>query len=173
MALRSLLAKDWALEVDTRASGATAPQWTRVNGLTSFTETTDDNSEDDAAFEDDGWGSSTITQRTWSIEAEGRRKRTDAQAFTPDPGQEAIRKAGRVVGFAANIAVRWYRRDGSPDAYQGVATVSGFTKGGSVTDLEPFNFTLNGQGAPVEITNPATNPPTAATLATNNDKAVS
>jgi hypothetical protein len=34
MPLRSLLAKDWVLEVDTRASGATAPQWTRVNGLT-------------------------------------------------------------------------------------------------------------------------------------------
>jgi hypothetical protein len=173
MALRSLLAKDWALEIDTGASGATSPQWTRINGLTSFTETTDDNTEDDAAFEDDGWGSSVVTQRTWSIEAEGRRKRTDAQAFTPDPGQEAIRKAGRLVGFAANISVRWYRRDGSPDAYQGIATVSGFTKGGAVTDLEPFNFTLNGQGVPTEITNPATNPPTAATLGADKDKAVS
>lgn len=150
MALRSLLAKDWILEVDTRAPGAAEPQWTRVNGLTSFTETTEDNTEED------GWGSSVVTQRTWSIEAEGRRKRTDATAFTPDPGQEAIRKAGRIVGFAANITVRWYRRDGAPDAYQGVATVSGFTKGGSTTDLEPFNFTLNGQGAPVEIANPAT-----------------
>lgn len=155
MTLRSLLAKDSALEVDTRASGATAPQWTRVNGLTSFTETTDDNTEDDGDFDSDGWGSTVVTQRTWSIEAEGKRKRTDAQAFTPDPGQEAIRKAGRVVGFAANISVRWYRRDGSPDAYQGTATVSGFTKGGAVTDLEPFNFTLNGQGAPIEIANPA------------------
>jgi hypothetical protein len=156
MAMRSLLAKDWVLEVDTRTSGATAAQWTRVNGLTSFTETTDDNTEDDAAFEDDGWGSSVVTQRTWSIEAEGRRKRTDAQTFTPDLGQEAIRKAGRLVGFSASIHVRWYRRDGSPDAYEGTATVSGFTKGGAVTDLEPFNFTLNGQGAPVEIVNPAT-----------------
>lgn len=155
MTLRSLLAKDWALDVDTRAPDATDPQWTRVNGLTSFTETTDDNTEDDAAFEDDGWGSTVVTQRTWSVEAEGRRKRTDAAAFTPDPGQEAIRKAGRIVGFAANIRVRWYRRDGSPDAYEGAATVSGFTKGGSTTDLEPFNFTLNGQGAPVEIPNPA------------------
>jgi hypothetical protein len=169
MAMRSLLAKDWVLEVDTRATGATAPQWTRVNGMTSFTETTDDNTEDDAAFEDDGWGSSTITQRTWSIEAEGRRKRTDAQAFTPDPGQEAIRKAGRVVGFGANIRVRWYRRDGASDAYEGTATVSGLTKGGSVTDLEPFNFTLNGQGAPVEITNPvnqAVSAPSAETTKT-------
>lgn len=161
MALRSLLAKDWALEVDTRASGAAEPQWTRVNGLNSFTESTDDNTEEDNAFEDNGWGSSVVTQRTWSIEAEGRRKRTDATAFTPDPGQEAIRKASRLVGFAANIAVRWYRRDGAPDAFQGVATVSGFTRGGSTTDLEPFNFTLNGQGAPVEITNPA---PGATTL---------
>jgi hypothetical protein len=165
MALRSLLAKDWVLEVDTRASGAAEPQWTRVNGLTSFSETTDDNTEDDAAFEGDGWGSSVVTQRTWSIEAEGRRKRTDATAFTPDAGQEAIRKAGRVVGFAANITVRWYRRDGAPDAYQGTATVSGFTKGGSTTDLEPFNFTLNGQGAPVEIANPATSTLGTAPLA--------
>jgi len=155
MGLRSLLAKDWTLEVDTRALAAPAPQWTRVSGLTSFTESTDDNTEDDAAFEDDGWGSSVVTQRTWSIEAEGKRKRTDAQAFTPDPGQEAVRKAARVVGFGANLRVRWYRRDGSPDAYEGTATVSGFTKGGSTTDLEPFNFTLNGQGAPSEIPNPS------------------
>lgn len=155
MALRSLLAKDWVLEVDARAPGAAQPQWTRVNGLTSFSETTDDNTEDDGDFDSDGWGSSVVTQRTWSIEAEGKRKRTDAQAFTPDPGQEFIRRAGRIVGFAANIHVRWYRRDGSPDAYEGTATVSGFTKGGAVTDLEPFNFTLNGQGQPVEIPSPA------------------
>lgn len=160
MELRSLLAKDWVLEVDTRAPGATAPQWTRVNGLTSLSESTDDNTEDDDT-DDAGWGSSVVTQRIWSIEAEGRRKRTDATAFTPDPGQEAIRKASRVVGFAANIAVRWYRRDGAPDAQEGTATVSGFTKGGSRTDLEPFNFTLNGQGTPVEIANPV-NAATAA-----------
>jgi hypothetical protein len=170
MATRSLLAKDWVLETDTRASGATAPQWTRVNGMTSFTETTDDNTEDDAAFEDDGWGSSVVTQRTWSVEAEGRRKRTDAAVFTPDPGQEAIRKAGRVVGFAANVRVRWYRRDGAPDAYEGTATVSGLTKGGSTTDLEPFNFTLNGQGAPVEIPNPTNQ--TGATQATKTKEGV-
>lgn len=160
MSLRSMLAKDWVLEVDTRAPAAPAPQWTRVNGLTSFSESSDDNTEDDGDFDSDGWGSSVVTQRTWTIEAEGKRKRTDAAAFTPDPGQEFIRRAGRVVGFAANIHIRWYRRDGSPDAYEGTVTVSGFTKGGAVTDLEPFNFKLNGQGAPVEIPNPI-----AATLA--------
>lgn len=95
MSLRSLLAKDWVLEVDSRTSSAAEPQWMRVNGLTSFTETTDDNTEDDAAFEDNGWGSSVVTQPTWSIEAEGRRKRTDATAFTPMPGR---RRSARPAG---------------------------------------------------------------------------
>ncbi|WP_433355633.1 phage tail tube protein [Microtetraspora malaysiensis] len=158
MGLRSLLAKDWKLDVNTGPDFET-PTWTPVKGLTSFSESTDDNTEDDGDFDDEeGWGSSVVTGRTWQIEAEGRRKRTDAAVFTADPGQEAIRKAARKVGFGANIKVRWYRRDGAPDAYEGVCTVSDFVKGGSVTDLEPFSFTLNGQGAPVEIANPVTAP---------------
>ncbi|MEU7891691.1 hypothetical protein AB0B45_02375 [Nonomuraea sp. NPDC049152] len=158
MGLRSLLAKDWKLDVGTGPDMAN-PTWIPVKGLTSFEETTDDNTEDDGDFDDEeGWGSSVVTGRTWQIEAEGRRKRTDDVVFTADPGQEAIRQAARKVGFGANIPVRWYRRDGAPDAYKGVCTVSEFTKGGSVTDLEPFNFTLLGQGAPVEIANPVVTP---------------
>ena len=151
MALRSLLAKDWTLDVEDKSKTGT---WVPVKGLTKFEESSDDNTEDDGDFDSNGWGSTVVTQRTWSLECEGKRKRTDNATFTPDPGQEIIRKAARVVGFDANIRVRWYRRDGSPDAYEGTATVSDFTKGGSVTDLEPFSFTLNGQGEPVEITNP-------------------
>ncbi|MFI6497180.1 phage tail tube protein [Nonomuraea typhae] len=158
MALRSLLAKDWKLDVATGADPAN-PTWLPVRGLTSFQETTDDNTEEDSDFDDEeGWGSSVVTGRTWEIEAEGRRKRTDAAVFTADPGQESIRKAARKVGFEANIKVRWYRRDGANDAYEGTCTVSEFTKGGSVTDLEPFNFTLLGQGVPVEIENPVATP---------------
>ncbi len=157
MGLRSLLAKDWKIDVNT--GPIDVPVWTPVKGLTSFQESTDDNTEDDGDFDDEeGWGSSVVTERTWAIDAEGRRKRTDDAVFTADPGQEKIRKAARLVGFGANIQVRWYRRDGAPDAYQGTCTVSDFTKGGSSTDLEPFNFKLNGQGAPVEIENPVTAP---------------
>jgi hypothetical protein len=151
--LRSLLAKDWRLEVDTGDQGT--PEWTVVRGLTQMSESLDANDEDDSTFDGDGWSSSVVTQRTWSLECEGRRKRTDETQFAPDPGQEHIRRAGRVVGIGADIAVRWYRRDGAPDAYEGRASVKLGGSGGSVTDLEPFNFTLSGQGAPVEIPNPA------------------
>lgn len=153
--MRSLLAKDWTLEVNTAGIGAATPTWVTVKGLTSFKETGDNNTEDDSDFDSNGWGSDVVTQRKWSLECEGMRKRTDDAAFTPDPGQDYIRKAARLVGFDGAIDVRWYRRDGAPDAHRGTATVSEFEKGGGVTALEPFTFTLAGQGAPVEITNPA------------------
>lgn len=154
MALRSLLAKDWVLEVNTAGVETMCPMWVPVRGLTSFTETGDNNTEDDSDFDSGGWGSDVVTQRKWSLECEGKRKRTDSSTFTPDPGQEFIRRAARLVGFDGAVEVRWYRRDGSPDAHRGICTVSEFEKGGEVTDLEPFTFTLAGQGAPVEITNP-------------------
>ncbi|SDL73128.1 hypothetical protein SAMN05421874_12823 [Nonomuraea maritima] len=157
--MRSLLARDWRLDVDTSIPGATEPAWTPVKGLTSFERSSDDNTEEDGDFDDEvGYGSSVVTGRTWQIEAEGRRKRTDDPVFTPDPGQEKIRKAAGVVGFNANIKVRWYRRDGAPDAFEGTCTVTDYTEGGETTDLEPFSFTLLGQGAPEEIENPLVTP---------------
>jgi hypothetical protein len=166
MALRSMLASDWALEVDTTTGGATTPQWTPVRGLSSFSESSDDNTEDDATNDAPGWGSDVITQRKWKVEAEGKRKRdSSAATYTPDSGQDFIRKAARKVGFEADVHVRWYRRDGSPDASEGWAQVSDFEKGGETTDLEPFTFSLLGQGAPLEIPNPATTPPSGGALA--------
>ncbi|MFB8763841.1 phage tail tube protein [Nocardiopsis alba] len=159
MALRSLLAKDWVLQVDT-AYPSDAPDWATVRGLTQMSESLDSNDEDDADFDGDGWGSTVITQRTWSLECEGRRKRDDSMStFTPDPGQEFIRQAGRKLGFGADVHIRWFRRDGAPDAYEGMASVALGGSGGATTDLEPFNFTLNGQGAPEEISNPADDEP--------------
>lgn len=169
MSLRSMLASDWVLEIDTAAVGATAPQWAPVRGLSSFSESSDDNAEDDATNDAPGWGSDVVTQRKWKIAAEGKRKRdTAAASYTSDPGQDFIRRAARKVGFSADVHVRWYRRDGAPDASEGVAQVSDFEKGGSTTDLEPFKFSLLGSGAPIEIANPATAPPAAA--ATNGGK---
>ncbi|SDJ53952.1 phage tail tube protein [Nonomuraea jiangxiensis] len=158
--MRSLLARDWKLDVDTYIPGATEPTWTPVKGLTSFERSSDDNTEEDGDFDDEeGYGSSVVTGRTWQIEAEGRRKRTDDTVFTPDPGQEKILKVAQIVGFNANIWVCWCRRDGAPDAYEGTRTVTDYTEGGETTDLEPFSFTLLGQGSPTEIANPVTEAP--------------
>jgi hypothetical protein len=154
MALRSLLAKDWVVEVNTTPGAA--PTWTKVRGLTSFELEIKTKTEDDSDFDGDGWSSDAVTQRTWTLKAKGNRKRDTASAtFVPDPGQDFVRQAGLIVGVEANVEVRWYRRDGSPDAYQGWAAVDYKGGGGKTTDLEPFELELIGQGAPIEITNPA------------------
>ncbi|MDF5756660.1 phage tail tube protein [Spongiactinospora sp. TRM90649] len=154
MALRSLLAKDWVLEVNTGTEGA--PVWTPVRGLTSMEFALDNETEDDADFESDGWASEVITQRSWTLECEGRRKRdTSSAGFVPDAGQEYLRQAGLVVGLGASVHVRWYRRDGAPDAFEGIAGVQYSGGGGETTDLEPFEVELLGQGKPEPIDNPA------------------
>lgn len=153
MTLRSLLAKDWALEVNTGTSAS--PTWTPVKGLTEFTEDIKAKTEDDSDFDGDGWSSDVVTQRGWTLKAKGNRKRdTGSSSFVPDPGQEALRQAGRIVGLDANVECRWYRKDGAPDAYTGSAAVDYKGGGGKTTDLEPFEVELIGQGAPVEIANP-------------------
>ncbi|MEU1883431.1 phage tail tube protein [Streptosporangium sp. NPDC020072] len=154
MTLRSLLAKDWTLQVNTGTSGS--PTWTTVKGLTKLEFGLDSETEDDSDFDSDGWKSEVVTQRGWKLEIEGRRKRDAAAAnFVPDPGQEFLRQAGLVVGITANVETRWYRKDGSPDAFTGSAAVQYRGGGGEVTDLEPFEVELTGQGAPVAIENPA------------------
>ncbi|MFC3980167.1 phage tail tube protein [Streptosporangium sp. NPDC001559] len=155
MATQSLLASAWALEVNTGTSGA--PTWTRVKGMTSFKETIESTVEDDSDFDSNGWGSDQVTQRKWKLECEGKRKRDAASpsSFVADPGQQAILDAGNLVGVGSNIEIRYYRRDGAPDAWQGLVSVQYGGGGGPTTGLEPFNFTLGGQGARTAITNPA------------------
>ncbi|GII84600.1 hypothetical protein Ssi03_25900 [Sphaerisporangium siamense] len=146
MTTRSLLAKDWQLDVNTGTSSV--PVWTPVKGMTSFKETIASTMEDDSDFDSDGWGSDQTTQRKWSLECEGKRKRDadNPTTFVPDSGQQFIIDAGNLVGIGSNIQIRYYRKDGAPDAWQGFASVDYSGGGGAVTALEPCNFKLNGQG---------------------------
>jgi hypothetical protein len=153
MTLRSLLAKDWVVQANTTPEAG--PTWTNIRGLTSFEEEIKTKTEDDSDFDGDGWSSDVVTQRTWTLKAKGNRKRdTNSATFVADPGQDFVRQAGRIVGVEASVEVRWFRRDGAPDAYQGWAAVDYKGGGGKTTDLEPFELELIGQGTPVEITNP-------------------
>lgn len=152
MGTRSLLASAWRLDVNTGT--LEDPVWTQVKGMSSFKETINSTVEDDSDFDDPEWGSDEVTQRKWSLETEGKRKRDDSSevTFIPDPGQEFIRRAGNRVGVGSGIEIRYYRRDGAPDAWQGNANVQPGGGGGATTVLEPFNFTLGGRKSRVELT---------------------
>lgn len=155
MATRSLLASAWALDVNTGTEAV--PVWTPVKGMTQFKENISSSMEDDSDFDSNGWGSDQVTQRKWSLECEGKRKRDASNdvTFIPDAGQQFILDAGNQVGIGSNIQVRYYRRDGAPDAWMGSVTVDYGGGGGNTTALEPFNFKLGGQGERTAITNPS------------------
>lgn len=156
MAYTSVLAKDWVLEVNS-ASTEVTPVWVVVRGLTKLQPMIDGSAVDDSDFDSDGWKSETYTQRAWSIECEGRRKKLVGGAdFTPDAGQELVRLAGEELGDDAVLFIRWYRKDGDPQAYTGHCEVKYSGGGGGVTDLEPLSFTMTGKGKRTPIENPTT-----------------
>lgn len=153
--LTSVLAKDWVLEVNS-AITETSPTWVKVKGLTKLQPAIDGTTVDDSDFDSDGWKSETYTQRAWSIECEGRRKKAvGGDTFVPDPGQELIRLAGEELGDDAVVFLRWYRTDGDPQAYTGHAEIKYSGGGGGVTDLEPLSFTATGKGKRTPIENPS------------------
>jgi hypothetical protein len=155
MALESMLASAWALDVNTGTEGA--PNWIPVKGLTTLKENIESSMEDDSDFDSDGWGSTQVTQRAWKLDCEAKRKKTSGSpTFIPDPGQQFVLDAGNLVGVGSNIPVRYYRRDGDAQAWSGTVSVEYKGGGGEVKNLEPFSFTLHGQGERTSITNPST-----------------
>lgn len=104
-------------------------------------------------YDTDGWQSFEKTQQGWTLTAKVLRK-TNAGVF--DAGQELVRS--RQLGWDDNarVGVRWYDRNGAPEAYQGVALVSWEPSKTGVADLDEVTVTLTGTGELDEIENPAT-----------------
>lgn len=156
MSVRSMLAKDWQVDVDT-ASNPPAPTWVQIRGLKSMQEQISETEMDDSDFDSGGYGSDIVTQRKVVLALTSSRKQVVQVGFADDPGQAFVRQAGRLVGYGASIFARYYRKDGAPDAYYGECHVVGVGGGGgNVTDLEGFSPSLKFHGQPTPITNPLT-----------------
>jgi len=154
MAVRSMLAKDWQVDVDT-ASNPPAPTWVQIRGLKSMQEQLSETEMDDSDFDSGGYGSDIVTQRKVVLVLTSSRKQVVGAGFADDPGQSFVRNSGRVVGYSASIFARYYRKDGAPDAYYGECHVVGVGGGGgNVTDLEGFSPSLKFHGQPASILNP-------------------
>lgn len=149
--LVSFLARKWRVDVNTGTTGT--PVWVQVKGVTNFTpglaptmQATDD-------YDSDGWGGDEKTMLKWSLAISLLRKGTDEA--TPDPGQEALRAKADQFGTAGRAHVRWYDRNGGPEAYEGFGNVSWEPGGGGTGDLEPVTVNVSGVGARTDIVNPA------------------
>ena len=148
--LVSYLARKWRVDVNTGTAGS--PTWIQVKGVTNLTPGLSATTQDSSDYDSDGWGSDEKTMLKWSLGISLLRKGADEA--TPDPGQEALREKADQFGDDGMAHVRWYDRNGGPEAYEGYANVSWEPGGGGTGDLEPVTVNLTGKGARTAITNP-------------------
>lgn len=151
----SQLANKWVLQVDTTPS--TTATWLSCFGISAFTPGRSYTSQDNTDFDSDGWASKKQTQRGWSVQGTFQRKKYGGEE---DEGQRFLRRASE---DAVDVHIRYLDRYYGEEAFEGYASPLWEPQGGNATDLETVNFTLDGQGEIVRITNPLWIAPTIAT----------
>jgi IPT/TIG domain len=150
--LVATLARKWKLDVNT--GSVASPVWTPVRAIGELKPNVEANMEDDSDYDSDGWESETKTALKWGLEVKVLRK-VGVTSGNYDPGQEALRTASTQFGSPGTPQIRWYDRDGGPEAYSGFASVSWEPEGGETKDLDTVTVKLSGNGARTTIANPA------------------
>ncbi|WP_350347261.1 IPT/TIG domain-containing protein [Agromyces sp. G08B096] len=102
-------------------------------------------------YDSNGFASFEKTLQGWVLTAKALRK-TNAGVF--DPAQELVRGRQLSFGDTARVYVRWYDRNGAPEAYQGLAIVGWAPSKTGVADLDEVTITLTGDGILTQIANP-------------------
>ncbi|GAB3081043.1 hypothetical protein GCM10027053_52000 [Intrasporangium mesophilum] len=139
--------------VDVTADLTLAGGWVELKGIYALKPTVDANTVETGAYDTDGWDSFEITGNAWGVTASVFR-RTVTGVY--DPGQELAR--ARIGGFgdAARVGIRFYDKNGGPEAYQGVAIVKWERANDGVKDVDAATITFMGDGVRNTITNPGT-----------------
>ncbi|MFF7851929.1 phage tail tube protein [Streptomyces sp. NPDC007910] len=147
------LARRWRLEIDMSAA-KDGSDWQLVPGITEFSPAAEPNIEDSSSYDSDGWAENTKTGQSWELGVTINRKIND-QVKVYHPTHEKLRAAAFAFGSASEVRVRYYDRNGLPEAYDGIALVTWAPSGGEYTALDQVELTLTGTGPLASITNPA------------------
>ncbi|MFE6689641.1 phage tail tube protein [Streptomyces sp. NPDC057743] len=150
------LARRYRLELDMGKDGT--PAWTLVPGITEFTPKIEPTQQDVTTYDAEGWSEQAVTMLAWSVEV------TLAHRAHPTTGvfnaaQEALRRASMSFGAASYVRVRYYDRNGAPDAQEGTALVTWEPEGGGPDEVDTIKVTLTGSGPLTEIPNPVADSP--------------
>lgn len=146
------LARRWKLELDMSAA-KDGSDWQAVPGITEFNPSAEPNIEDSSDYDSGGWAGNTKTGQAWELGVTINRRIND-QVKVYHPTHEVLRAAAYAFGSASVVHVRYYDRDGLPEAYEGTAVVTWAPSGGEYTALDQVEMTLTGDGQLLLITNP-------------------
>ena len=146
------LARRWALQIDMSAT-KDGSDWQSVVGITEFNPSAEPNIEDSSSYDSGGWAENTKTGQAWELGVTINRKINDLTKVYHTT-HEKFRLASLAFGSDSEVHVRWYDRNGLPEAYEGTALVTWAPSGGEYTALDQVEMTLTGTGQLLPITNP-------------------
>ncbi|MCB5167995.1 hypothetical protein LG634_24605 [Streptomyces bambusae] len=147
------LARHWRMDVNMGPD--LTPDWQLCPAITEFQPTWPPNFEDSTTYDSEGWEESTKTSQSWQIEATFNRKVSE-DSTTFSTVHEKLRTVSFGFDAASKVGVRFYKRDGSPEAYSGTVLVEWEDQGGDYKALGQVKVTLKGTGQLNLITNPVT-----------------
>ncbi|MHC5259910.1 phage tail tube protein [Streptomyces sp. UC4497] len=145
------LARRWRLEINMGTEAS--PNWQLCPAVTEFAWTAEPNHEDDTSYDTDGWAENTKTGQSWEVEVTFNRKASPDNT-TYSVVHEKIRTAFFAYGDASKVHLRFFDRNGLPEAYEGKGLPEWEPQGGEATDLDQVQVTFTGTGPLTPITNP-------------------
>ena len=125
--------------------------WLKVFGLTDFKSSVAQNLVETSDYDNDGWESYEKTFQGWTAGLTIW-VRTQSGVLTPSYTKLSAREV--LFGDACRIGIRWYDKNGLPDAWQGVGVVQSERGNTGVKDPDQKTFNLQGDGPLAAITNP-------------------
>jgi hypothetical protein len=155
--MSTTLARKYRLDVTTDLTLAAG--WTEFKGIDDLNDTVSPNTEETTAYDTTGWKTFEVTLNDWSLTVSAFRRQV---AGTYDPGQELVRACRGQFGTAARVGVRWYDRNGGPEAYAGVAIPTWSRSNTGVANVEKLSVSFMATDQPLSF---ISNPGVAATAA--------
>lgn len=132
---------------------ADGTNWLPFKGMQDFAPKENSTQQSVADYDTDGFDSFEKTLTGWSLTVKSRRVLVSG-VF--DPGQELVRARQFQFDDLARVYVRWYDRNGAPEAWSGRALVAWDQTKTGAADTEEITATFTGDGVLSAITNPGT-----------------
>lgn len=149
------LARRWKMDVN--LGDDDVADWQPMIAITEFQPTFPPNIEESTTYDSDGWTENEKTLQSWEVAATFNRRIND-QTLVFNDVHEALRQTAFGSGSSSKISIRFYDRQGLPEAYQGRCLVEWEDQGGEASALGQVSITLTGDGPLVMIDNPLAGP---------------
>lgn len=148
MSLTPMLAREFRFALNTGTDAA--PNLVPIGGITTFSLGSDSERTDDTDFDSAGWAQGKTVSRSRSITLEGNYEEDPDDAFSQDPGQEALIVLGDAVGYSSTKSLIMRYPSGKLVTQRVDAKVT--AGGGGNNDNASFSAELTVSGKPQTLT---------------------